>query len=368
MQQPSFERAPKRLASADDHARCREAIRTGSRSFFAASLLMPRAARAPAYALYAFCRLSDDAVDRAGLDLGPRDAVARLRERLDRAYAGRPADAPADRAFADLVADCAIPRALPDALLEGLEWDAEGRRYETLSDLRAYAARVAGAVGAMMTLMMGVRDPVALARATDLGVAMQLTNIARDVGEDARDGRVYLPLSWLREAGVDPDAFLAAPRAEPGVRATVARLLDAADALYRRAETGVASLPFGCRPAIMAARLIYAEIGEEVARRGCDSIAARAVVSRGRKARLAFAALGAAAGRAAPDPTSPLEETRYLVEEASRAPAPRVAPRRPLIERMDARIGRVLEMWERLDALERGDRRAVGDGHGQESP
>ena len=96
-----------------------------------------------------------------------------------------------------------MPRILPDALLEGLAWDAMGRRYATLSDLRAYSARVASAVGAMMCVLMRVRDRDALARACDLGVAMQLTNIARDVGEDAREGRLYLPTDWLAGAGVD---------------------------------------------------------------------------------------------------------------------------------------------------------------------
>ncbi len=101
-----------------------------------------------------------------------------------------------------------MPRALPEALLEGLAWDAQARRYATLSDLYDYSARVAAAVGAMMCVLMGVRDADALARACDLGVAMQLTNIARDVGEDARERRLYLPLDWLAEAGIDPDAFL----------------------------------------------------------------------------------------------------------------------------------------------------------------
>ena len=94
----------------------------------------------------------------------------------------------------------------------------EVRRYETLQDLDAYAARVAGSVGAMMTLVMGQRAPEIVARACDLGVAMQLTNIARDVGEDARAGRLYLPLQWLREAGIDPDAWLAKPVFTPGDR------------------------------------------------------------------------------------------------------------------------------------------------------
>ena len=108
--------------------------------------------RDPASALYAFCRLADDAVDLHGGKLG---ALAHLRERLDRAYDGRPLSAPADRGFADVVARFAIPRALPEALLEGFAWDADGRRYEDVSALTAYAVRVAGSVGAMMAMLMG---------------------------------------------------------------------------------------------------------------------------------------------------------------------------------------------------------------------
>src|SRR5262249_39014200 len=153
-------------------AACRASIRKGSKSFFAASLLLPREVREAALALYAFCRAADDAVDE-GLNLDP---LSQLRERLDRAYARRPLAIAADRAFADVVVRYAIPRAIPEALLEGFEWDARGRRYETLSELVAYAARVAGTVGAMMTCLMGTRDPYVVARACDLGVAMQLTN------------------------------------------------------------------------------------------------------------------------------------------------------------------------------------------------
>ncbi len=242
-------------------------IRQGSRSFFAASLLLPLEMRGPAYTLYAFCRLADDAVDNGG---STESALARLSDRLERAYAGRPLPAPADRAFADLVADYAIPRALPEALLEGLAWDAEGRRYDDLSALNAYAARVAGTVGVMMALLMGARAPGVLARACELGVAMQFTNIARDVGEDARMGRIYLPLAWLRDAGIDPDAWLARPCFDARLGGVVQRLLSVADALYDRAIPGIAALPWACRPGILAARMLYAEIGRELERSGLE--------------------------------------------------------------------------------------------------
>ncbi len=305
-------------AALADFADCAEAIRHGSHSFHAAGRFLPRRLRMPAHAIYAFCRLADDAVDETDLPLD--DAVARLRARLERAYAGRPVDHAADRAFARTVEVFEMPATLPEALIEGLAWDAEGRRYATISDLSAYAARVAGAVGGMMAVLLGERRADMLARACDLGVAMQLTNIARDVGEDAGRGRVYLPLDWLAEAGLDPDRLVAEPRPSPALTAVLRRLLTDADALYERAEAGIARLPLDCRPAIFAARFLYAEIGREVARRGFDSVTQRAIVSRGRKRAVVLRALAAAAAplpRAWALPKPALDETRYLVDAAA---------------------------------------------------
>ena len=189
----------------------------------------------------------------------------------------------ADRALAAVVTRFGIPQPLLAALLEGFAWDAEGRAYETLEEVHAYAARVAGTVGTMMALIMGASTSQALARACELGVAMQLTNIARDVGEDARNGRLYLPREWLREVGIDPEAWLRAPIFDGAIASVVQRLLNEADRLYRRAERGIAELPRDCRPAIQSARLVYAEIGREIERRGCDSLSHRAVVSKQRK-------------------------------------------------------------------------------------
>jgi phytoene synthase len=302
-----------------DMAQCEAAIRHGSLSFHAASRLLPRRLRDPALALYAFCRLADDAVD---LREAKAEAVLSLHDRLDRAYAGRPRNAPADRAFAAVIEEFDMPRELPEALLEGLAWDAQGRRHEELSSLRAYSARVAAAVGAMMCVLMRERRADVLARACDLGVAMQLTNIARDVGEDAAEGRLYLPTDWMTDAGLDPEAFLADPGPSPELRRLVARLLREADDLYHRAEAGIGVLPLGCRPGIYAARLIYAGIGGAVRRRRCDPFAGRARTTGGQK--LAWLGLaGLSAGASAVMPRSallharPLPETRFLVEAAT---------------------------------------------------
>jgi phytoene synthase len=340
-------------AGAADLAACREAIRHGSRSFFAASMLLPRRVRAPAFGLYAFCRLSDDEVDIAG---GGEGAIGRLRDRLDRAYSGRPAAAPADRMLADLVVRYAIPRAVPEALIEGLEWDVKGRRFQDLSELQAYCARVAGTVGVMMTLIMGRRAPEALARASDLGVAMQITNIVRDVGEDARNGRLYLPLAMLRTAGIDPDAWLAHPVLDERLRSVLNHLLGVADHLYGRAANGVALLPADCRPAIHAARLIYAEIGREAERAGLDVLTRRARVSGARKCSLLVSALVASLWPNPRDvPVRELREVTFLLDAVSLAePRTSTAGRGagPLWWDVSGRFGRVLDIFERLQQRE----------------
>lgn len=305
---------------AGDFAACGRIIRDGSKSFHAASLLLPRDVRAAAYALYAFCRVSDDAVD---LGTDPAGALLDLRRRLRQAYAGQPDRASVDRAFAWVVSAYSIPAALPEALLEGFEWDATGRSFETLSDVKSYAARVAAAVGVMMSLVMGVRSREALARACDLGMAMQLTNIARDIGEDARAGRCYLPLEWLREAGLSPGDLAGLAEADSPVRALTARMLDAARPLYRSGVSGIALLPEACRPAIRAAASIYAEIGAEIARGGHDSIARRAVVSKRRKIALAAGSFIPVRTEEADADLPPAPECAFLIEAVAAAPLPK---------------------------------------------
>lgn len=320
---------------------CRALMRGGSRSFFLASLALPARVCAPASALYAFCRVADDLVDD-GAD--PSAALQQLHQRLDAIYAGRPGPALEDRALAAVVYGVQLPQLLLDALLEGFAWDAQGRRYDTIEQVHDYAARVAGTVGAMMALVMESPDRCALARACELGVAMQLTNIARDVGEDARRGRLYLPRDWLRAEGLDPEAWLQDPRFDDRLARVIERLLAEADRLYARAECGVAHLPRDCRAAIQAARLVYAEIGQALRRRGHDSVSARTVVGTGRKLALlgrAMAAMLVPPGRplAAGAASAPLPAVRHLVEAA----ASDERPSRTFYQR----TVRVLELFER---------------------
>jgi 15-cis-phytoene synthase len=346
------------LLDPSDMAACRALLKGGSRTFHAASKVLPRKVSDPAIALYAFCRLADDAVD---LGDNRTAAVERLKERLDRAYRGQPMDQAADRVFADVVAQFSIPREIPQALLEGLAWDAEGRRYDTLPELYAYAARVAGTVGAMMTLVMGQREPEIVARACDLGVAMQLTNIARDVGEDARAGRLYLPQAWLRDAGIDPDGWLANPVFTREIADIVQRLLHTADGLYGRATHGIRNLPAGCRPGIYAARALYAEIGRELERGGLDSIARRAVVSTRRKLKVLAQTLVSLDSEWAPArnvaPVAQLDETRFLIDAVAATPLRERAPEvgaKPI----EDRVVWVIDLFTRLEHRDRLQRSA----------
>ena len=341
------------VVAPDELLALRQLMRGGSKTFFAASLLLPARVRGPATALYAYCRLADDAID---LGTDAHAEMWRLKHRLQAIYDGRPGPDDADRALCQVVHRFAIPRELLDGLLEGFLWDALGRRYETLADVQDYGARVAGTVGAMMALIMGTRSSAALARAAELGVAMQLTNIARDVGEDARNGRLYLPRQWLREEGIDADTWLQNPVFNPAMARCTQRLLDAAEDLYRRAEHGVGELPLDCRPAIMAARLVYAEIGHQLSRQGLDNINLRAVVSGRRKVALIALATGMAlmSPHHALGDATPLAAVQFLVDAVVPATASAQASGLPTISAQvpkrsfDERMEWLTDLYARL--------------------
>ncbi len=340
--------------NAQDLQACVAMMKGGSKTFFAASRLLPVRVRAAAIALYAFCRVADDLVDQGG---DARANVSILRQRLDLIYAGTPMDAVEDHALALVVQHHQLPRLFLDALVEGFEWDTQARSYDTLEQLHDYAARVAGTVGAMMCWIMGRQSPATLARACELGVAMQLTNIARDVGEDARNGRVYLPLSWMTDAGITVDQLLSQPGVTPGLQQVVGRLLDEADRLYKRSYAGIAELPADCRAAILAASLIYAEIGHQLRREGLDSVSRRTVVSTRRKLMLLVSAWTQAGWiYVDPAPQPPLQAidflTRPTVLHDQDAWGASNFPNRA----MPQRIEWVLGLFERLENERRGKR------------
>jgi phytoene synthase len=265
-------------------------MRDGSRSFAGAARLFPPRTREAAVLLYAWCRHCDDQIDgewlgmrgAPGNDAGRRQRLAALRETTRRALRGDAMHDPVFVAFQRVVHEHAIPGRYPLELLDGFAMDVDGRRYPDLEALRVYCYHVAGTVGLMMAHAMGVRDSWTLDRAQDLGIALQMTNVARDVLDDAWTGRVYLPLDWLQEAGV-PAAEVAEPRHRARVAGVVARLLAEADRYYASGDRGLGRLPLRCAWAVACARDVYSAIGRRVRRLGPAAWDRRTVVPRWRK-------------------------------------------------------------------------------------
>jgi phytoene synthase len=273
----------------------RETIRVGSRSFATASALLDRSAREGAWRLYAWCRHCDDVIDGQEFGHGAAppvqaEQVARLAELTALTKQALQGDTPVPPVFEALrgvVREAGVDPRRPIELLEGFAMDVERRRFDRLEDTLRYAYHVAGVVGVMMAQVMGVRDRQTLDRACDLGIAFQLTNIARDVMEDARVGRVYLPADWLASASVaaGPEGVLD-PSARPAVAEVVRRLLAEADGYYASSRAGIARLPLRAAWGVAAARGIYRDIGHIVRSQGAAAWAKRASPSKARTAYL----------------------------------------------------------------------------------
>lgn len=276
-----------------DHAI--RSIEVGSKSFAAASRLFDRSTRQSVVMLYCWCRYCDDAVDgqvlghRSGTDEplhDPAERIEQLRTLTRLAYAGEPMIEPAFGAFQHVVRRHAIPTSLPLEHLAGFAMDVEGRRYRTIEETLEYCYHVAGVVGIMMAKVMGVHDRPALDRACDLGIAFQLTNIVRDIVEDAQFGRFYLPEDWLALEGI-PRTRVASPENRAGVARVAARMLNLAELYYDSAGCGLSALPLRSAWAIATARAIYRSIGQAVLARGTRAWDTRTVTSRGAKVRQA---------------------------------------------------------------------------------
>ena len=261
-------------------------IREGSKSFSAAARLFAPGMRADAVLLYAWCRYCDDLIDGQSLGFAadrqpagtPEERLADLRAETAAALAGS-ATLPVFVAFGDVMRRNAVPARYPHEHLDGYAMDVAGRTYQTFEDTLEYCYGVAGTVGVMMAHIMGVRDAATLERACDLGLAFQLTNIARDVGEDAQTGRVYLPKAWLHEAGIPIDA-VAAREHRAALAGVARRLTDAAEPFYASAAIGLRALPFRAAWAVGTARRVYRAIGTEVVRRGPTAWDTRVSTSR----------------------------------------------------------------------------------------
>lgn len=273
-------------ASGGSYATADASLQAHGRTFYwARSLLGAQHARR-ATRLYWFCRSLDDIVDTTDTRPAARNALAAARRALD----GWDTQNPVLRDARELFRECRIDPAIPFELIHGLESDLDSVRMKDVPELLRYCYRVAGTVGIMMSGVLDATTPAAFLHAVDLGIAMQLTNICRDVAEDARAGRRYLPADLVGEI---PPSCLIAPTGT--LRATaqdaVRTLLDLADRYYASGERGLAYLPAGARAGILVAARMYRQIGMTVRRRDFDCWSGRAVVGRVGKLTITLSAL-----------------------------------------------------------------------------
>lgn len=281
-------------------------IKKGSKSFALASRVLPPELRDDASMLYAWCRYCDDVIDGQEMGhgqienykTGQKQRLSQLREDTSNVLAGKPTDNPVFAGLARVIKTHDIDHRHPFDLLQGFEMDAEERVYETVDDILDYSYHVAGVVGVMMANIMGVRDSATLDRASDLGLAFQLTNIARDVIDDARADRVFIPQKLLLKHGAPIDASDLAKRENwPAAHAAACEQLDIAEEYYQSAKVGIKELDFRCAWAISAALKVYREIGEELRLGGPEAWQGRVGASKGRKITLALAVVGSAMRR-----------------------------------------------------------------------
>jgi len=285
-------------------ATAHEAIARGSKSFAAASLLFDRKTRERAWLLYAWCRRCDDLADgqEYGHDLSavpdPAARLALIRRLTDAALAGEIVGDPAFDALRIVAAETRLPHRFAYDLIEGFRLDLEEWGPRSENDLYRYCYHVAGAVGCMMAVAMGVSpdDEDTLDRACDLGMAFQLANIARDIEEDDRGGRCYLPEEWLVEMDVPPGQHMKPPF-RPRLTVLARRLVDRAAAFEASARVGTRRLGLRSAWAVLAAAGIYGAIGREVVARGDHAWDHRAGTSAAAKIGWIARALGQAVQR-----------------------------------------------------------------------
>ena len=281
-------------------------IKKGSKSFALASRVLPPALRDDAAMLYAWCRYCDDVIDGQEMGhgqiedykIGQGERLEMLREKTLAALKGEPTEDPVFTGLARVVATHEIDHRHPFDLLKGFEMDAEARVYNSVDDILDYSYHVAGVVGVMMANIMGVRDAATLDRASDLGLAFQLTNIARDVIDDAKADRVFVPQDLLTAAGAPIEAKDQLDRAAwPALHKAACAQLDIAEAYYDSAKVGIKKLDFRCAWAISAALKVYREIGEILRAGGPEAWEGRVGASGKRKVVLALGAAGPAVRR-----------------------------------------------------------------------
>ena len=263
------------IAADDEVVReSRRILSTHSRSFDWAARFLPPERRDAAAVVYAFCRTVDDVADEA---VDAETAGERL-TRIEAELVGKKDERPLVQGFRRVCRRRSIDLAYPRELIRGVESDLGPVRIASDRELLRYCYRVAGTVGLMMAPLLGVSDQRALPHAIDLGIAMQLTNICRDVLEDAENGRVYLPRERLDAVGSSQSAILDGRADRDAVASVVGDILELAEPYYESGQRGMRYIPRRSRLAIMVASRVYRAIGLKLRDNGCDALAGRTIV------------------------------------------------------------------------------------------
>lgn len=246
-----------------------------AKTFYFASCLLPAEKRKAAYSIYAICRISDESVDNTGTAQS-RSALQEIRRQIETAYGSTPIQQSLLASFRHTINTYTIPQDYFNELLTGMEMDLIKIRYATFDELYDYCYKVAGVVGLIMVRVFGFRNQNALAHAIELGVAMQLTNIIRDIAEDYRRGRIYIPLDEMKNFNVGETAF-EQKSLTPGLKELLIFSTTRAHNYYQQAHAGIPYITDKrCRLTVKAMANLYEGILDDTAKHGYDVLSRRA--------------------------------------------------------------------------------------------
>ena len=270
----------------DPHAYCQNKAAQSGSSFYYSFLFLPEERRRAITALYAFCREVDDVVDECSDPATARATLAWWRQELAAAFHGTPQH-PVARALAEIAPRFNLAEAQLAEIIDGMQMDLEYNRYPSFEVLRQYCHRVAGVVGLLSAEIFGFQDPRTREYATDLGLAFQLTNIIRDVGEDARRGRIYLPLDEIERHGVSV-ADISASRETDNFRRLIEFQIERALGYYRDAFAKLPAIDRRAQRAGIIMAAIYRALLDEIQRDGCRVLTRRTALTPIRKLWIAW--------------------------------------------------------------------------------
>ncbi|MFW9964703.1 MAG: phytoene/squalene synthase family protein [Candidatus Sifarchaeia archaeon] len=267
---------------------CMSLFKIHARSFYFASRYLDENDRRAFSALYAFCRLADDFADEIDI---PPEAIEyeldALKDIVERMHQGEIFDHPVLRAFGDTMEKYKIPTKYLNELIEGVRMDTNLREIITVEELETYCYNVASTVGVMLCYIMRATDPNTIERAIDLGKALQITNILRDIDEDFQNGRIYLPLETRQQFRVTRDAF-EKRKVDSNFKWLIKHHIAMANSYYTKAEIGIQDLPPGGAFTVKVASRVYAEIMNEIKKMDYDVFKKRAIVPKWKKLWIAY--------------------------------------------------------------------------------